>query len=109
LSRALLDFVHDNTDYHIVFFEYWLRAVRDPQLRDRLITRRRAAADQALHVFETTATMPHGPQLPGLVQLVVTISAGIAVEEVLRPGAIHPDLLADLITAVLESVPATDD
>jgi len=109
LSRALLDFVHDNTDYHIVFFEYWLRAVRDPQLRDRLITRRRAAADQALQVVEKAATMPHGPELPGLVQLVVTISAGIAVEEVLRPGAIHPDLLADLITAVLESVPATDD
>jgi AcrR family transcriptional regulator len=104
LSRSMLDSIHDETDYHVLFFEYWLRAVRDPQLRERLIARRRAAADQALDVFEKTATMPHGPQVAGLAQLVVTLTAGIAMEEVLRPGAIHPELLTQLIAAVLESV-----
>jgi AcrR family transcriptional regulator len=106
LSRSMLDSIHDETDYHVLFFEYWLRAVRDPQLRDRLIARRRAAA-QALAVFEKTANMPHGPQLPGLAQLVVTLTAGIAMEEVLHPGTIPPDLLTQLIAAVLESIPVT--
>jgi AcrR family transcriptional regulator len=107
LSRSMLESIHDYTDYHVLFFEYWLRAVRDPQLRDRLIARRRAAADQALQVFEKTATMPHGPQLLGLAQLVVTLTAGIAMEEVLRPGAINPDLLTQLVTALLESASVT--
>jgi AcrR family transcriptional regulator len=107
LSRSMLDSIHDETDYHVLFFEYWLRAVRDPELRDRLIARRRAAAAQALAIFEKTATMPHGPQVAGLAQLVVTLTAGIAMEEVLRPGTIHPDLLTQLITAVLESIPVT--
>jgi AcrR family transcriptional regulator len=107
LSRSMLDSIHDETDYHVLFFEYWLRAVRDPQLRDRLIARRRAAAAQALAIFEKTATMPHGPQLPGLAQLVVTLTAGIAMEEVLHPGTIPPDLLTQLIAAVLESASVT--
>lgn len=109
LSRSMLDSIHDHTDYHIVFFEYWLRAVRDPQLRDRLIARRRAAAEQALHAVEQTGSVPPSRLLPGFAQLVVTITAGIAMEEVLRPGTIHPDLLAHLITALLESVPVTGD
>jgi AcrR family transcriptional regulator len=109
LSRSLLDTIHGQTDYHILFFEYWLRAMRDPQVRDHLIARRRAAAAEALHVVEKTATVPHGSQLRGLVQLVVTLSAGIAMEEVLSPGTIRADLLAQLITALLESVPVTGD
>jgi AcrR family transcriptional regulator len=109
LSRSVLDAVHGHADYQVLFVEYWLRAVRDPQLRDRLIARRRAAAEQALHVVEETGTVPVGRQLADLAQLVVTINLGIAMEEVLRPGTIHPDLLAQLITALLESVPVTGD
>jgi AcrR family transcriptional regulator len=109
LSRSVLDTVHRHADYHVLFVEYWLRALRDPQLRERLIARRRAAADQALRVVESTATVPSGRQLTDLAQLVVTINLGIAMEEVLRPGAIDPDLLTQLITALLKSVPVSDD
>ena len=107
LSRSMLDSIHDETDYYIVFLEYWLRAVRDPKLRKGLIARRRAAADEARRVVEQTATVPAGPQLAGLAQLVVTVLSGIAMEEILRPGAIHPDLLAQLITALLDSAPTS--
>ena len=48
LSRSVLDSVHGHADYYVLFVEYWLRAVRDPELRERLIARRHAAAaDQA--------------------------------------------------------------
>ncbi|MGV0741373.1 TetR/AcrR family transcriptional regulator [Mycolicibacterium sp. XJ870] len=106
LSRSMLDSIHDETEYHIVLMEYWLRAMRDPQLRDRLIERRRAAAEQALDVVKASGTALPSDQLSGLAQLVVTITAGIAMEEVLRPGTIDADLLARLITALLESVPS---
>jgi AcrR family transcriptional regulator len=109
LSRSVLDAVHGNADYHVLFVEYWLRAMRDPQLRERLIARRRAAADQALHVVETTATVPSGRQVADLAQLVVTINLGVAMEEVLRPGTIDPDLLAQLIAVLVESVAVQGD
>jgi AcrR family transcriptional regulator len=107
LSRSVLDSVHGHADYYVLFVEYWLRAVRDPQLRERLIDRRRAAAaDQASHIVGSTGAIASGPQLANLAQLVVTVNLGIAMEEVLRPGTIDPDLLAQLITALLGSVAA---
>lgn len=110
LSRSVLNSVRDHSDYYVLFVEYWLRAQRDHQLRERLIERRRAAAaDQALHIVTSTATVASDRQLADLAQLVVTINLGIAMEEVLRPGTINPDLLAQVITAVLESVPVSGD
>jgi AcrR family transcriptional regulator len=107
LSRSVLDSVQGHADYYVLFVEYWLRAVRDPQLRKRLIDRRRAAAaDQASHIVDSTAAVAAGPRLANLAQLVVTVNLGIAMEEVLRPGTIDSDLLAQLITALLRSVAA---
>jgi AcrR family transcriptional regulator len=107
LSRSVLDSVHGHADYYVLFVEYWLRAVRDPKLRERLIERRRAAAtDQASHIVGSTGAVASGPQLANLAQLVVTVNLGIAMEEVLRPGTIDADLLAQLITTLLGSVAA---
>lgn len=105
VSRSVLDSVREHSDYYVLLVEYWLRAQRDPQLRERLIERRRAAADQALHIVESTDTVPGDRRLTDIAQLVVTINLGVAMEEVLRPGTINPDLLAQLITALLESIP----
>jgi AcrR family transcriptional regulator len=110
LSRSVLDSVHDHADYYVLFVEYWLRAVRDPQLRQRLIDRRRtAAADQAAHTVGSSATAASARQLADLAQLVVTVNLGIAMEEVLQPGIIDPDLLAQLIATLLGSVAAQSD
>ncbi|KBZ61424.1 hypothetical protein K875_04380 [Mycobacterium [tuberculosis] TKK-01-0051] len=105
VSRSVLDSVRDHSDYYVLLVEYWLRAQRDPQLRERLIERRRAAADQALDIVESTDTVPGDRRLADVAQLVVTLNLGVAMEEVLRPGTINPDLLAQLITALLESIP----
>ncbi|OBG59162.1 MULTISPECIES: TetR/AcrR family transcriptional regulator [unclassified Mycobacterium] len=105
VSRSVLDSVRDHSDYYVLLVEYWLRAQRDPQLRERLIERRRAAADQALHIVESTDTVPGDRRLTDIAQLVVTLNLGVAMEEVLRPGTINPDLLAQVITALLESIP----
>ncbi|OBH10761.1 TetR/AcrR family transcriptional regulator [Mycobacterium sp. E3247] len=109
VSRSVLDSVRDNSDYYVLLVEYWLRAQRDPQIRERLIERRRAAADQALHIVESTDTVPGDRRLTDIAQLVVTLNLGVAMEEVLRPGTINPDLLAQLITALLESIPNSGD
>lgn len=107
LSDSVLESVHDHADYYILFVEYWLRAVRDPQLRERLIARRQsAAAQQADNLAGSATAAGSSPPLADLAQLVVTINLGIAMEEVLQPGTIRPDLLAQLITTLLAAVDA---
>jgi AcrR family transcriptional regulator len=109
LSRSILDSVQGHADYYVLFVEYWLRAVRDPELRARFIARRRtAAADQAAGIGASTSALS-GQDLTDLAQLVVTINLGIAMEEVLRPGTIDADLLAKLITGLLDSVAGKGD
>lgn len=109
VSRSVLDSVRDHSDYYVLLVEYWLRAQRDPQLRDRLIERRRAAAGQALRIVESSDTVPGDRRLTDIAQLVVTLNLGVAMEEVLRPGTINPDLLSRLITALLQSIPVSGE
>jgi AcrR family transcriptional regulator len=109
LSRSVLDSVHDHADYYVLFVEYWLRAVRDSELRERLIARRRAAAAQQADNLSGSAAATPGRPLADLAQLVVTMNLGIAMEEVLRPGTIDPDLLGQLISGLLESVAIQGD
>ncbi|MCV7252270.1 MULTISPECIES: TetR/AcrR family transcriptional regulator [Mycobacteriaceae] len=105
LSRSMLGSIHDESQYQLVLFEYWLRAVRDPALRDRLIARRRAAVEQAMQVVEGAQTGLPSQRLADLAQLVVTVTAGVALEEMLQPGVIRADMIERLITRLLESVP----
>jgi AcrR family transcriptional regulator len=109
LSRSMLESIHHQNDFYLVLTEYWLRAVRDPQLRDRLIARRRAAVEQALHVVDNVTTALPRQNLLALAQLVVTMSTGVAMEEVLQPGTIDEAMLARLIGALVESAPAADE
>ncbi|MHA3023411.1 TetR/AcrR family transcriptional regulator [Mycobacterium sp. BMJ-28] len=109
LSQSMLDSIQDQDQYQLVLFEFWLRAVRDPQLRERLIARRRAAVEQAMRVVERAGTGLPAPRLADLAQLVVTITAGVAMEELLQPGIIRADMIERMITRLLESVPAATD
>lgn len=103
LSRSMLESIHDQNEYQVVLFEYWLRAVRDPQLRDRLIARRQAAVQQAMQVVAAAGTGLPTDRLADLAQLVVTITAGVAMEEMLQPGVIRADMIERLITRLLEA------
>jgi AcrR family transcriptional regulator len=109
LSRSMLESIHDQNEFYLVLTEYWLRAVRDPQLRDRLIARRRAAVEQALHVVSNVTTALPRQNLLALAQLVVTMSTGVAMEEVLQPGTIDETMLARLIAALVEAAPPADE
>lgn len=108
LSRSMLESIHDQNEFYLVLTEYWLRAVRDPQLRDRLIARRRAAVEQTLHVVDHVTTALPPQNLHALAQLVVTMTTGVAMEEVLQPGTIDEAMLTRLIAALVESAPKAD-
>ncbi|WP_026256377.1 TetR/AcrR family transcriptional regulator [Mycobacterium sp. 155] len=109
LSRSMLESIRNQNEYYVVLTEYWLRAVRDPQLRDRLIARRRTAVQQALQVVNNVATALPRQNLLALAQLVVTMSTGVAMEELLQPGTIDETMLARLIAALVEAAPDADE
>lgn len=106
VSRSMLDSIHAQRAYHLVYFEYWLRAVRDPQLRDQLVERSRAAAEQAVQVVAQAGPTLSEHQLAGLAKLFVAMTTGIAMEEILQPGGITDADLERLLTALLVATPA---
>jgi hypothetical protein len=86
--------------------EYWSLAIRDPELRARYIARQtdlRVALAEALQ-----ARMDHlgTPDLPmgaeRVARIVMSIIAGLAVDELIEPGSVDPDLLGETL-AVLYS------
>jgi len=102
LSQSMLDSIHEQHAYHLVFFEYWLRAVRDPQLREGLVARSRAAVDQALRLVESSGADLPSAELYELARLFVAISTGIAMEEILQPGVISAPNLGHLLAALID-------
>ncbi|MCX2713315.1 TetR/AcrR family transcriptional regulator [Mycolicibacterium sp. J2] len=106
VSRSMLDSIHAQRAYHLVYLEYWLRAVRDPQLRDQLVERSRVAAEHAVQVVAQAGPTLTGRQLAGLAKLFLALTTGIAMEEILQPGSITVEGLERLLTALLVTTPA---
>ena len=86
--------------------EYWSLAIRDPALRARYIARQTdlrralAAALQARMLHLGTPDLPMGAEQ--VARIVMTIIGGLAVDELIEPGSVDPDLLAETL-AVLYS------
>jgi AcrR family transcriptional regulator len=86
--------------------EYWSLAIRDPELRARYIARQselRRALGQALQARMRHLGAPDLPMAPEqLAQIVMSVIAGLAIDELIEPGSVDPDLLAETL-AVLYS------
>jgi AcrR family transcriptional regulator len=86
--------------------EYWSLAIRDPVLRARYIARQTdlrralAAALQARMRHLGTPDLPMGAEQ--VARIVMGIIGGLAVDELIEPGSVDPDLLAETL-AVLYS------
>ena len=86
--------------------EYWSLAIRDPALRARYIARQTdlrralAAALQARMRHLGTPDLPMGAEQ--VARIVMTIIGGLAVDELIEPGSVDPDLIAETL-AVLYS------
>jgi AcrR family transcriptional regulator len=101
VGKALMQAIHENTDYQLLFIEYWLRAARDPQIRARFAKHRRALIDQTMKaVIDPAVLAGTGLSPEALTTLLIALMNGFAIEEIVAPGTVPPDLLG----AVLESL-----
>jgi AcrR family transcriptional regulator len=101
VGKALMQAIRENTDYQLLFVEYWLRAARDPQIRARFAKHRRTLIDRTMKaIIDPAALAGTGLSPEALTTLLVALMNGFAIEEIIAPGTVPPDLLG----AVLESV-----
>jgi AcrR family transcriptional regulator len=105
-ARAFARRLREQREAVLLDREYWSLAIRDPELRARYIARQtdlRVALAKALQ-----ARMDHlgTPDLPlgaeQVARIVMSIIAGLAVDELVEPGSVDPDLLGETL-AVLYS------
>jgi AcrR family transcriptional regulator len=100
IGKALTQFIRENTDYELLLIEYLLRAARDPQIRARFVKHRRMLIDQTMKaIIDPVALAGTGLPPEALTTLLIALTNGLAIEEIIAPGTVPPDLLG----AVLES------
>src|SRR3954449_12009070 len=84
--------------------EYWSLAIRDPELRARYIERQRELRDalatallaRASHLGTPDVGMP----AEDVARIVMSIIGGLAVDELIEPGAVRPELLGDTLALI---------
>ena len=84
--------------------EYWTLAIRDPELRARYVrrqTERREALAAAMeararHLGTPDLTMP----AEDVARIVMSIIGGLAVDELIEPGSVSPELLGEALALV---------
>jgi AcrR family transcriptional regulator len=105
-ARAFARRLREQREAVLLDREYWSLAIRDPALRARYIARQTdlrsalAAALQARMRHLGTPDLPMGAEQ--VARVVMTIIGGFAVDELIEPGSVDPDLLAETL-AVLYS------
>jgi AcrR family transcriptional regulator len=81
--------------------EYWSLAIRDPELRARYVARQtemRGALARALEARARHLGIPHLPMAAeDFARVVMGIIGGLTVDELIEPGSVRPELVAEAL------------
>ena len=111
IGAGLAELIHSQADWHLLFIEFWARAVRDPALREEFARHRRAARQLIADALEHQAKLA-GSDLPApadqLAIAVLALSNGIAIEQLADPDTIDPATFGAILSILLAGdLPAT--
>jgi AcrR family transcriptional regulator len=99
LGEVLTAAMKTNDRWQLLFAEFWLHAMRDPQVREQWVTHRRQYHEQlAALVDEILRGSSMSSKLPARSAMFVLLAAsnGLAIEELADPGSTPPDLLGQV-------------
>jgi len=103
-AAGLAGLMESQADWHLLFIEFWARAVRDPALREEFALHRRAAREVIARFLEQQATQA-GVELPApaeqLAVAVLALSNGIAIEHLADPDTVDPKILGTILSLLL--------
>jgi len=84
--------------------EYWSLAVRDPKLRRRYVKRHTERRETLAAALEERARHLGTPELgmssEDVARIVMAIVGGLAVDELVEPGSVRPDLVGDALAVI---------
>ena len=96
LTEALIQ----QRDWHLIFLDFWGRAVRDEAVRARFLACRRALRQAVTERVEQALgpePMAGGLTTDELVTVVLALSNGLAIEEYIDPGLISGGLFGQVL------------
>ena len=109
-SRNFAERLGRQRDAVLLEREYWSLAIRDPELRARYAERQtelRSALAAAL-----TARVRHlgtpdvGMPVEDVARIVMSIAGGLAVDELVEPGSVRPELLGETLALIYSGLMA---
>lgn len=99
IGQRLMESVHANPQWQMLFFEFCVRAMRNDDVRLRFVEHRRVVRER---IAETTAALQErlgitAMSADALTMLVMSLSNGLAIEEMVDPGAVPTNLISDVL------------
>jgi AcrR family transcriptional regulator len=96
--------LRDSREALLLEREYWSLAMRDPELRARYVKRQkelRAALARALEARARHLGTPGSSMsADDMARIVMSIIGGLAVEDLVEPGSVRPELLGEALATV---------
>jgi AcrR family transcriptional regulator len=103
VGRRLTGAAVANRDWQLLFFEYWLRAMRDPVVRERFAIHRRELrrliTGEVSTLLDASVTGGSSSAASDIALLLLAMSNGVAIEELLDPGSVPADFMGDVLDA----------
>lgn len=104
IGRVLTEGISNQRPWHVLFFEFWVRANRDESFMDEFRVRRH----ELMNVI-TDAIKPMLPESPDLesrarqmATVALALSNGLVIEKFIDESSVPDDLYGDALTALLE-------
>ena len=106
-GAGLVELIFSQADWHLLFIEFWARAVRDPSLREEFARQRRSARELIARFLEQQAARL-GIELPApayqLAVAVLALSNGIAIEQLADPDTVDPSVFGTTLGLLLDGL-----
>jgi AcrR family transcriptional regulator len=109
-SREFARQVSTQRDAVLLEREYWSLAIRDPELRARYAERQTELRSALARALEARARHLGTPDIPmpaeDLARIVMSIIGGLGVDELIEPGSVRPELLAEALALIYDGLVA---
>lgn len=103
-TRAFAQQLDGEREAMLLEREYWSLAIRDPELRAQYAKRQAELRDALASGLEARARRLGAPELTvsaeEVARIVMSIIGGLAVDELVEPGSVRPELLGEALALV---------
>jgi AcrR family transcriptional regulator len=103
-TRVFARQLGEQRDVVLLEREYWSLAMRDPELRSRYVERQSELRRALAAALAARARHLGTPDLPmpaeDVARLVLSIVGGLAIDDLVEPGSVDPQLLGDALAVI---------